>query len=132
MLGYMAKNNNDKPFTIKDIHEVFIPAMEEVFATKKDLEKFATKKDLGMYPSKQDLKDLEFRLNKVISKKFDKVLTRSDKILKDLTTLMTEKTVRNYQKEKERKLWAIMIDAMRQRKILSTAQLKTISELEIF
>lgn len=39
----MPQEINNKPLTIKDIREVLIPAMEKVFATKKDLERFATK-----------------------------------------------------------------------------------------
>jgi len=42
----MPKQIDDKPLTIKDIREVLIPAMEEVFATKKDLEQFITREEL--------------------------------------------------------------------------------------
>jgi hypothetical protein len=84
----------------------------EVFATKQDLIDFVTKAEF-----------IEFK---------DAVLSNQDKMLKNLDILMTEKTVSYYQKKKERKLWAIMIDAMREHKILSPKQLKEIKELEVF
>jgi len=34
----MDNNVDEKPLTVKDVREVLIPAMEEVFATKKDLD----------------------------------------------------------------------------------------------
>ena len=103
MLKYMAENLNDKPLTVKHIYEVLIPEMEKVFVTKDEFTKFK-----------------------------DKSLTNQDRMLKDLKTLMIEKTVGYHQKEKERKLWALMIDAMREHRILSPEQLKQIKELEVF
>ncbi len=103
MLKYMAENINDKPLTVKHIYEVLIPEMEKVFVTKDEFTKFK-----------------------------DRSLTNQDRMLKDLKTLMVEKTVGYHQKQKERKLWTIMIDAMKERKILSPQQLKAIKELEIF
>jgi len=38
ILEHMAKDIEDKPLTARDIHEVLIPAMEEAFATRKDVE----------------------------------------------------------------------------------------------
>ncbi len=43
MLEYMVKDMDDEPLTIKDIHKVLIPAMREVFATRKDLEECVAK-----------------------------------------------------------------------------------------
>lgn len=145
----MPEDINNKPLTIKDVHEVLIPAMEKVFATKKELQKFATKQDLEaleqritktfaikqdlqLFVTKQDLDNLEYRIKGEMTEKFDKVLTRSDEILKNLDTLMTEKTVGDYQKRKERKLWKIMIEAMKEHKILSSQQVEQIAALEVF
>ncbi len=36
---------DDKPLTIKDIHEVLIPAMEKAFATRKDLGECLAKRE---------------------------------------------------------------------------------------
>lgn len=44
MLGYMA-NIDDKPLTIKAVHDVLIPAMEKVFVTKEELEAHLTKRE---------------------------------------------------------------------------------------
>ncbi len=41
----MAKDMDDKPLTIKDIHEALIPAMEKAFATRKDLEECLAKRE---------------------------------------------------------------------------------------
>jgi len=129
----MANDNGDKPITVKDFQEVIIPAMESVFATKKDLESFATKKDLEMmrFSLQTDMK--ENFVNKVEFQELkDLVLTNFDKILKDLDILMTEQKMGYYQKQKERKLWTIMIEAMQKHQILSTDQVKEIQGLEIF
>jgi len=117
-VGSMPEDINDKPLTIKDVREVLIPAMEEVFATKRDLEKFATKQDLEafeqrameVFATKQDL--IDFVTKAEFTEFKEAVLSNQDKMLRNLDILMTEKTVSYYQKEKERKLWAI-IDAMR-------------------
>ena len=129
----MANDNGDKPITVKDFQEVIIPAMESVFATKKDLESFATKKDLEMmrFSLQTDMK--ENFVNKAEFQELkDLVLTNFDKILKDLDILMTEQKMGYYQKQKERKLWTIMIEAMQKHQILSTDQVKEIQGLEIF
>lgn len=140
MLHYecMDENTNDKPLTIKDIREVLIPAMEEIFATKKDLESFASKQDLEefeqravkLFASKQDLE--RFVSSEEFAKFRNKSLTNQDKMLKDLEILKTEKTISDYQEKKVRQLWTIIIEALQEHKILSPDQLKEIEELEIF
>lgn len=105
----MAENIDDKPMTVRHIREVLLPAMEEVFATKKDLEV----------------------LRGDIVKFKDEILSGHDKILKDLEILMTEKVVSYHQWQKEQKLWAIVIDALKSHSILSSDQLQKIRELEV-
>jgi len=127
------ENNNKKPMTVKDFQEVILPAMEGVFTTKKDLESFATKKDLEF---------LELSLKKEMKESFvcktdfqefrNFVLANEEKILKDLEILITEKEVGYFQKKKERKLWAIMIEALQKHQILSNEQIQEIKSLEIF
>jgi len=156
----MAKDSDEKLMTIKDFQEVIIPAMEGVFATKKDLESFATKKDLESFATKKDLdsfatkkdlesfatkKDLEIvrfslqadmRENFVDKAEFAQFRNESfnffDKIIKDLDILMTEQKMGYYQKQKERSLWTIMIEAMKEHQILSTEQVQKIKELGVF
>lgn len=54
--NYQSKRGvNHERLTIKDLREVLIPAMEKIFATKKDLKGFATKKDLEVVATKKDL-----------------------------------------------------------------------------
>ena len=136
------ENNNAKPMTVKDFQEVILPAMEGVFSTKKDLENFATKQDLDRFATKQDLQYLEASLKAEMKETFigrpefqefkNSVLISLDKILKSLDILMAEKEVSYFQKKKERKLWAIMIDALQKHQILSSEQIQEIKSLEIF
>ena len=46
--GCMSKDANGKPLTVEDLNEVLIPAMERVFATRKDLESFAVREHLEL------------------------------------------------------------------------------------
>jgi len=102
----MDNNVDEKPLTVKDVREVLIPAMEEVFATKKDLDLL-----------RQDFSQFKHE-----------ILLSHDKILKDLDILMAEKEVSYFQKKKERKLWAIMIDAMQKHQILNDTFQRTFQD----
>ena len=132
----MEKNIEEKPITVKDFQEVIIPAMEEVFATKKDLENFVTKEDFKMFSVDLDFFKQEVRETFATKNDFVQFRNESfnyfDKILKDLDILMAEKEVGYYQKQKERKLWTIMIDALQKHQILSNDQIQEIKSLEIF
>ncbi|MFA4880135.1 MAG: hypothetical protein WC650_00725 [Candidatus Doudnabacteria bacterium] len=117
----MPRNIDNKPLTIKDIREVLIPAMEEVFATKKDLDNFATKKDLEKLVSKKEFNEFK-----------DSILTGQDRILKDLETLLLEKKVDTWQHRRRQKFYKIIINAMYKHKVLSSVQLEKIKKLGIF
>lgn len=69
----MSQEIDDKPLTIKDIREVLIPAMEEVFATKKDVEQSVTKEEFNPFK--------------------DQSLTNQDRIIKGLEALTQENTM---------------------------------------
>jgi len=143
----MAKNIDNKPLTIKDIREVLIPAMEKVFATKKDLEGFATKKDLEGFATKKDLGNLVIKMEKVFATKKDlenfvtkeefyefkdAVLTGLDHILKDLETLMMEKKAEYWQHQRWQKFYKIITQAMSKHRILTINQANKIKQLNIF
>ena len=102
-----TKKKNQKPLTLDELaeysHEILFPAMEERFATKEEFKNFE-----------------------------DKTLTSLDSMLKKMDILLTEKEVREYQEEKQKKLFAIFIKALEKHNILSPAELKQISQLEIF
>ena len=102
--------------------------------TGEDMKRLATKDDFVSLKIelKQDNANLRNEFKKEIQEKFDKMMTNEDKILKDLEILMTEKTVGYYQKKKERELWQMIIDALREHKILSPEQVEKINALEIF
>lgn len=117
----------EKPMTIKDFQEVIIPAMEEIFATKKDLAGLSA--DLSSF--KQEARET-FTTKVELANFRNESLTYFDKILKDLDILMTEKDVANYQKQKERKLWVLMINAMRKNNILTSQDIQEIKSLEVF
>ncbi len=84
----MEKNTEEKSMTVKDFQEVIIPAMEGVFATKKDLENFATKKDLEFWGESLRIEMKENFVTKSDFQEFrDLILASHDKILKNLDTL---------------------------------------------
>lgn len=100
----MEDNIDEKPMTIKDFRDVMIPAMEEVFATKKDLNKFATKEDLSGFATSQELGELKQEVGGLrgeLAQFKNESLVNQDKILKDLDILITEKEMGYFQKQKE-------------------------------
>ena len=103
----MKNNNSQKPLTLEVLvsynREVLFPWMQETFATKTELEDFK-----------------------------NKTLTSQDNMLKKLDILLTEKTVRDHQEKREKKMWAIIIKALQERQILTSKQLEEIAQLEIF
>lgn len=82
-------------------------------------ERFVTKKEF------KDFKG-EFKNFK------NETLTGQNKILKKLDILLTEKEVREYQEKKEKKMWVIIIKALKEHNILSPKELEDIARLEIF
>ena len=136
------EQENQKPLTLDDLakynQEVLIPAMEEVFVTKKEFSGLGKKVD--RIDNKVDALDnkvdgLESKLDNLESEfqNFkNESLTNQDAILKKLDTLMTEKTVREYQEQKTKKLWAVVIKALREHNILSQKDMQRIAQLEIF
>jgi len=101
------KKINQKPLTLETLtdynQEVLFPFLEERFVAKKEFNDFK-----------------------------DKSLTNQDKMLKKLDLLLTEKKVREYQEEKEKKLWAIIIRSLKEHRILSSKELEEIAKLEVF
>ena len=101
------ENENQKPLTFDNFvrynKEILIPELKEVFVGKNEFHEFK-----------------------------DESLTNQDAMLKKLDILMEDKEVRKYQKEKERKFFAIMIKAMKEHSILSPKDLEEIAHLDIF
>lgn len=101
------KKTNSKPLTLdvlaKYNKEILFPEMKEVFATKTEFKEFK-----------------------------NETLTNQDAMLKKLDTLLTEKTVREYQEDKEKKLWVVVIKALKEHRILSPNDLQAIAQLEMF
>ena len=108
------KNKNQKPLTLKTLaaynQEVLFPYLEERFVSRREFNDF-----------KNEMTDFK-----------NESLTNQDAILKKLDILLIEKDVREYQKKKERKLWAIIIRSLKQHHILSSKELEEIARLEIF
>lgn len=96
--------------------------------------KFLTLESLVDYNRKTLFPFLEETL--VTKKEFNEFkndsLANQDAILKKLDTLLAEKTVREYQEKKEKKMWVIIIRALKEHRILSPEELKEIAQLEIF
>lgn len=101
------KKVNHKPLTLEILtdynQKVLFPALEAGFVIKKEFNDFKNKS-----------------------------LTNQDKMLKKLDLLLTEKKVREYQEEKEKKLWAIIIRSLKEHRILSSKELEEIAKLEVF
>ena len=88
MLDYMAKEAKDKTNAARDNHEVLIPCMEDDFGADADMGTFATREDIRALERKlATLQDGLARFR-------DETLSNHDRILKDLETLITEKTGR--------------------------------------
>lgn len=45
----MAKKADNEPLTVKDIHETLIPAMQKIFAARKDLERNLNERERRLY-----------------------------------------------------------------------------------
>lgn len=105
----MPKNKTQKPLTLDALasynQEVLFPALEERFVTKREFANF-----------KNEFKDFK-----------NESLTNQDAALKKLDILLTEKKVREYQEKKEKKLWAIIIQALKEHRILSSKELEEIA-----
>jgi len=87
-----------------------LPALDAHFATKTELKEF-----------KNEFKEFQ-----------NENLTNQDKMLKKLDTLLVEKEAREHREEKENKLWAIIINSLKEHRILSPKELDEIASLEIF
>lgn len=101
------EKDNQKPLTFDKLIEyhqkLLIPELEEKFVTKKEFNEFK-----------------------------NKIYTDIDKLFKKLDILLTEKEVREHQERKQKQLWAIVIRALKEHRILSDQQLEQIARLEIF
>lgn len=103
----MKKNNNQKPLTLSALaaynQEVMFPWLQENLVTKTEFKDFK-----------------------------NTTVTSQDKMNKKLDILLTEKTVREYQEKKEKRLWVIVLKALQEHRILSSKELEAITQLEIF
>jgi len=122
------QKSNQKPLTFDKLLEyhrkLLIPELEEKFVTKKDFNILKT--DVNFL--KTDVKTLKREFTDFKNES----LTNQDQMLKKLDILLTEKKVREYQEEREKKLWAIIIKALKEHRILSSQELDEIAGLEIF
>ena len=113
---------NQKPLTLDELakynQEVLLPAFDNRINKILDVKI-------------DDLKETLVSKNEFNRFK-DEVLTNMDAMLKKLDILIEDKEVRKYQEEKKKKLFAIMIKAMKEHSILSQKELEEIARLEIF
>lgn len=96
-----------KPLTLEALasydQKVLLPALDERFATKREFNDFENRS-----------------------------LNNQDAMLKKLDTLLAEKKIGEHQKEKEKKLLAIIIRSLKEHRILSSNELEEISKLGVF
>lgn len=123
------KKTNQKPLTLEALiaynQEILFPALDERF-DKVDKKIDGLEIRIDGLNKRVDKFEKEFKNFK------NKSLTNQDKMLKKLDTLLTEKKVRAYQEEKQKKFWAIIIKALKEHQILSPKELDEIARLEIF
>ncbi|MBU3905383.1 MAG: hypothetical protein KJ906_04525 [Nanoarchaeota archaeon] len=102
-----AKEIRQKALTLSDLakynQKILFPALEEFFLSKTEFKEF---------------KEESFK--------------NQDSIIKKLDTLLDEKKVREYQEEKHKKLWEIIIKSLKEHRILSEKDLEDISALRVF
>lgn len=122
------EQENQKPLTLNELikynQEVLFSALEERFLTKAEFRIF--KKEFNDFKNevsgfKQEFKDFK-----------NESLTNQDATLKKLDILLEEKEMRQYQEQKHKKLWSIIIRALKEHRILSPQDLEQIAHLEIF
>lgn len=89
-----------------------IVKLSEVFTTKEDIKNFATRDDV-----------LEFK---------SEILTGQDQILKELKALTGEKTIKDAQEIRQKKVLEIHNNALKDSKILSAEQATEIENLRVF
>ncbi len=115
---------NKKALTLDELaeynQEVLLPALDE------RLNKLVSSDEFNGLKNEVGILKTEFKEFK------NESLTNQDAILKKLDILIEDKEVRKYQEEKEKKLFAIMIKAMKEHSILSQKELEEIARLEIF
>lgn len=101
---------------------------------KKISQKFLTLNDLVKYNQEVLFPAFgEMFLNKAEFKEFkEENFKNQDSIIKKLDTLLDEKKVREYQEEKHKKFWEIIIKSLKEHRILSEKDLEEISVLKIF
>jgi hypothetical protein len=108
------KIKDQKPLTLEKLadynEKILIPSLEEIFVTKDEFGNF--KDEFGNFK--------------------DETQKNFDKIFQKLDTLLDEKTVREHQEEKQKKLWVIVLKALKDHRILTAKELGLIAKLEVF
>lgn len=108
------EKENQKPLTLDQLVEYNQKALFSFLE-----ERFLTTKEFRIF--RKEFEDFK-----------NESLTNQDATLKKLDILLEEKDIRQYQEEKHKKLWAIIIKALKEHRILSPQDLEQIARLEIF
>ncbi|MGB2762289.1 MAG: hypothetical protein WBC21_01970 [Minisyncoccales bacterium] len=98
----------------------------------KKFEKTTTKENLADLVTLEEFNKRMGNFEKEFKDFKNESLTNQDVMLKKIDTLFTEKTVKEYQEKKEKKLLAIIIKSLKEHRILSSKELEEIAQLEIF
>ena len=129
------KGKNQTPLTLEGLvsynQEVLFPFLKDNFVSKKEFTGFKNE----MSGFKSEMSGFKNEMNgfkNEMSEFKNETLSNFDSIEKKLDILLTEKEVRQYQEEKQKKLWLVVIKALKKHNILSSEELGKISRLEIF
>lgn len=114
------QNKNQGPLTLDQLvkynQEVLLPAFDlKIENLRGDL---VAKKEFSIFKEEFN----EFK---------DKMYTDIDYLINKVDRLVKENKIRNYQENKQKEFFAIMIKAMKEHNILSSEELQKISQLNI-
>ncbi|PIQ74001.1 MAG: hypothetical protein COT61_03240 [Candidatus Portnoybacteria bacterium CG09_land_8_20_14_0_10_44_13] len=156
----MARKKEQKTLTVESLmkaiaeynKKTFIPELKEIFVTKDEFAGLRTDVNglkVDVADLKTDVSDLKTDVNGLkidmadiktdvagfkneFKSSKDETITNFDKVFKKLDILLDEKVVREHQEEKQKRLWAIVLRALKDHQILTPKELESIAKLEIF
>jgi hypothetical protein len=122
---------NEKPLTLSELinynQKVLLPVIENRFCVVEDR---SDRVENRLSNVEERMSNVENRLSNVENKLGD-VMLSFDHVFKKLDILIESKEVRDYQHDREKRLWQIMVDSLKTNRLLTNKQQKEIDDLEV-